>query len=319
MLRDLSHAVGELAAGTRRHIHLVLENGDNRASLLDAERDPAHGKYRAQWNDDYHHAWHVLLTGENAGYYRDYDDTAWLVARTLAEGFAYQGEVMPYRNAPRGGPSAGLPPSAFVSFIQNHDQIGNRAFGERLNSLAPPQAIRALASVYLLAPQTPMLFMGEEWGAEQPFLFFCDFKGELAEAVRKGRREEFSRFPEFADPERVAKIPDPCAEATFLASKLDWGRVDSDHLAYYRALLDARRDHVRPLLPYIRHGGEARVLGEQAVRVVWQAQDRRLLLDANLSAREIEAPPIGERPFWRCGEAEATLGPWSVRWTIEGP
>ena len=137
--------------------------------------------------------------------------------------------------------------------------------------------------------------------------------------MRKGRREEFSRFPEFADPERRAKIPDPCAEATFLASKLDWGRVDSDHLAYYRALLDARRDHVRPLLPYIRHGGESRVLGEQAVRVVWQAQDRRLLLDANLSAREIEAPPIGERPFWRCGEAEATLGPWSVRWTIERP
>ena len=118
----------------------------------------------------------------------------------LAEGFAYQGEVMPYRNKPRGGPSADLPPNAFVGFIQNHDQIGNRAFGERLNALAPPEVIRALASVYLIAPQTPMLFMGEEWGAEQPFPFFCDFHGQLADAIRKGRREEFSHFPEFADP-----------------------------------------------------------------------------------------------------------------------
>ena len=104
--------------------------------------------------------------------------------------------------------------------------------------------MRALASVYLLAPQIPMLFMGEEWGAAQPFLFFCDFGGELAEAVRKGRREEFSRFPEFADPERVAKIPDPCAQSTFLASKLDWSRIDAEHLAYYRELLKvAPRPH----------------------------------------------------------------------------
>ena len=313
--------IDELATSLRsrflRPIHLLLENESNDPRRL-ARRGGEAELYTAQWNDDVHHVLHVAATHESSGYYAAYGGTD-LLGRALAEGFAYQGEMMPYRNAPRGGPSAGLPPGAFVSFIQNHDQIGNRAFGERLNRLAPPEAIRALASVYLLAPQTPMLFMGEEWGAEQPFLFFCDFKGELAEAVRKGRREEFSRFPEFADPERVAKIPDPCAEATFLASKLDWGRVDSDHLAYYRALLDARREHVRPLLPSIRHGGEARVLGEQAVRVVWQARDRRLLLDANLSAREIEAPPIGERPFWRCGEAEATLGPWSVRWTIEGP
>ncbi len=203
--------------------------------------------------------------------------------------------MMPYRNAPRGGPSAGLPPTAFVSFIQNHDQIGNRAFGERLNSLAPAETIRALASVYLLAPQIPMLFMGEEWGATRPFLFFCDFKGKLADAVRKGRREEFSRFPEFADPERAAKIPDPLAEATFLASKLDWSRIDAGHLAYYRALLDARREHVRPLLPSIRHGGDALVLGEQAVRVTWRARDSRLLLDANLSPRRIEVS-AGRRP-----------------------
>ena len=313
--------IDELATRLRsrfhRPIHLLLENESNDPRRLARQGGEAE-LYTAQWNDDIHHVLHVAATHEKSGYYAAYGRTD-LLGRALAEGFAYQGEMMPYRDAPRGGPSAELPPAAFVSFIQNHDQIGNRAFGERLNVLAPPEAIRALASVYLLAPQTPMLFMGEEWGATEPFLFFCDYKGELAEAVRKGRREEFSRFPEFADPERVAEIPDPCAEATFLASKLDWNRVDTDHLAYYRDLLKARREHVRPLLPYIRHGGESLVLGEQAVRVVWQARDRRLLLDANLSARDIEAPPITERPFWRCGEAEGTLGPCSVRWTIEGP
>jgi 1,4-alpha-glucan branching enzyme len=224
---------------------------------------------------------------------------------------------MPYRNAPRGGPSAGLPPMAFVSFIQNHDQIGNRAFGERLNSLAPPEAIRALAGVYLLAPQIPMLFMGEEWGATQPFLFFCDFDGKLAEAVRKGRREEFSRFPEFADPERVAKIPDPSAEATFIASKLDWKGVDAARLAYYRELLKTRRDIVRPLLPSIRHGGKALVLGEQALRVIWQAGERRLVLDANLSSSPAAFPQSDVRPFWLCGDASASFAPWTVRWGFD--
>ena len=218
---------------------------------------------------------------------------------------------------PRGGPSAGLPPTAFVSFIQNHDQIGNRAFGERLNALAPPEAIRALASVYLLAPQIPMLFMGEEWGAMQPFLFFCDFDGELAEAVRKGRRQEFSRFPEFADPQQVAKIPDPLAESTFLASKLDWSRIDPKHLAYYRELLKIRREFVRPLLPSIRHGGEALVVGEQAVRVIWRAGERRLVLDANLSSSPVAFPAIEVDPFWLCGETGASLGPWAVRWGLD--
>jgi maltooligosyltrehalose trehalohydrolase len=304
-----------LRARFSRPIHLILENESN-----DPRRLRRHGDepdlYTAQWNDDIHHVLHVAATHENTGYYAAYGSTE-LLGKTVAEGFAYQGEMMPYRNAPRGGPSAELPPISFVSFIQNHDQIGNRAFGERLNALAPPEAMRALAGVYLLAPQIPMLFMGEEWGAKQPFLFFCDYHGELAEAVRKGRREEFSRFPEFADPERVVKIPDPCAEATFLASKLDWSRLDAKHLAYYRELLKVRRDLVQPLLPSIRHGGRALVVGEQAVRIVWQAGERRLLLDANLSLGRVAFPPLEAPPFWLCGEAGATFGPWSVRWALD--
>ncbi len=309
----------ELAARVRarfsRPIHLILENESN-----DPQRLTRHGGepklYTAQWNDDIHHVLHVAATHESSGYYAAYGSTE-LLGKAFAEGFAYQGEMMPYRNAPRGGPSAELPPTAFVSFIQNHDQIGNRAFGERLNSLAPPEVIRALASVYLLAPQIPMLFMGEEWGATQPFLFFCDFSGELREAVRRGRREEFSRFPEFADPDQMAKIPDPCAEATFLASKLDWSRIDLTHLAYYRKLLKTRREIVQPLLPFIRHGGKALVVGEQALRVVWRAGERRLVLDANLSSSPVAFPATKIQPFWLCGEAGASFGPWTVRWGLD--
>ena len=249
-----------------------------------------------------------------SGYYADYGETK-LLARALAEGFAFQGEISPYRGAARGGPSADLPPGAFVAFIQNHDQIGNRAFGERLSALVSAAPVRALASVYLLLPQTPMLFMGEEWVTEQPFPFFCDFDGELADAVRRGRREEFARFPEFADPDQAAKIPDPLAEATFLSAKLDWSRMDVDRLGFYRAALAARREHVRPLLPDIERGGKRAVLGEQAVRVVWRAGARRLTLDANLSDGRIGFPEASG-VFWRCGETEVEFGPWSVRWSV---
>ncbi len=311
----LDELAARLRARVSRPIHLILENEDNEPQRLTRRGDQAN-LYTAQWNDDIHHVLHVAATHESNGYYAAYGSTE-LLGKTIAEGFAYQGEMMPYRNAPRGGPSAELPPDAFVSFIQNHDQIGNRAFGERLNALAPPEVIRALAGVYLLAPQIPMLFMGEEWGATSPFLFFCDFTGELAEAVRKGRREEFSRFPEFADPERVAKIPDPCAQSTFLASKLDWTRVDATHLAYYRELLKIRREIVQPLLPSIRHGGEALVVGEQAVRVTWQAGERRLVLDANLSSSPVAFPAVKAHPFWLCGDAGASFGAWTVRWGLD--
>jgi maltooligosyltrehalose trehalohydrolase len=298
-----------------RPIHLLLENESNDPRRL-TRRGGEPELYTAQWNDDVHHVLHVAATHESTGYYAAYGRTE-LLGKALAEGFAYQGEMMPYRDAPRGGPSGDLPPGAFVSFIQNHDQIGNRAFGERLNMLVPPEVIRALASVYLLAPQTPMMFMGEEWGAKQPFLFFCDFGGKLGEAVRKGRLEEFSRFPEFSDPGLAAKIPDPTAETTFLSSKLDWGSIDADHLSYYRALLTTRRECVRPLLPHIKRGGEASVLGEQAMRVTWRAGESLLLIDANLSASPVKSPPFAGRVFWRCGETEAVLGPWSVRWGLE--
>ncbi|MGP1613612.1 MAG: malto-oligosyltrehalose trehalohydrolase, partial [Pollutimonas bauzanensis] len=174
------------------HVHLVLENDDNLAGLM------AQG-FDAQWNDDAHHVLHRILTGETQGYYMAYrDDPTGQLARCLAEGFVYQGQPSPWRNGqPRGEPSAGLAPSSFVFFLQNHDQTGNRAMGERLISLCRPDALRAAAAVQMLAPHIPMLFMGEEHGAREPFQYFTSFADpQLAQAVRDGRRREFAGFRE---------------------------------------------------------------------------------------------------------------------------
>ena len=211
-LRELSDRI-RASLPPQRHVHLVLENERNTASLLQSHFD-------AQWNDDAHNTLHVLLTGEHEGYYRAYADRPIAkLARVLAEGFAYQGDPSPIHDgAPRGEPSAHLPPTAFVMFLQNHDQIGNRAFGERLRTLCEPQALLAATALLLLSPQIPLLFMEEEFGSTQPFLYFTDYGGELAEAVREGRRREFAKFSAFTDPERRARIPDPNAVQTFALS-----------------------------------------------------------------------------------------------------
>ncbi len=314
------HLLDELAERVRasddRPLHLLLENEDNDPTrLLRVGGAPVH--YTAQWNDDVHHVLHTAATHERTGYYADYEGNTDLLAKALAEGFGYQGQMMPYRGSPRGQPSAALPPGAFVAFIQNHDQIGNRAFGERLNTIATPEAMRALAATYLLLPQTPMIFMGEEWGALQPFPFFCDFAGELADAVRRGRRQEFARFPEFQDPEQRDRIPDPLAESTFTSAKLDWTAVDSSRLAHYRALIAARRQYVMPLLPHIARAGTYICHGNEAVQVRWQAGARVLMLVANLSSHRVEFSATHGRTIWSEGDTDAVFGPWSVRWKLE--
>lgn len=214
-LRELSDRIRASAFEPHRHVHLVLENEHNTASLLQSHFD-------AQWNDDAHNTLHVLLTGEHEGYYRAYADRPIAkLARVLTEGFAYQGDPSPIHDgAPRGEPSGQLPPTAFVMFLQNHDQIGNRAFGERLRTLCAPQALLAATGLLLLSPQIPLLFMEEEFGSTQPFLYFTDYGGDLAEAVREGRRREFAKFSAFTDPERRTRIPDPNAAQTFALSSL---------------------------------------------------------------------------------------------------
>jgi malto-oligosyltrehalose trehalohydrolase len=327
------HLLDELArrvrgtVGRERHIHLILENEENEAHRLERTEDGRPRTYTAQWNDDAHHVLHVAATGEAAGYYGDYTGNTERLGRALAEGFGFQGEMMPYRGKPRGEPSAHLPPSAFVAFVQNHDQVGNRAFGDRIDQVAPPEAVRALAAVYLLAPQIPMFFMGEEWAATQPFPFFCDFHDELGQAVREGRRGEFARFPEFQDEKARARIPDPIAAQTFHSAKLDWAAISREphagRLQLYRQLLEIRRREIIPRLGRtLRHSGSWEVLGDAAVRVTWPLEtEGRLVLAAALSPTSVAGVDLHKgRVIWTEGAIErqdGTLGPWSVQWTIE--
>lgn len=315
-------------SGNYRPIHLILENEHNEAGRLKRDRcgEPVH--YTAQWNDDVHHVLHTTATHEDAGYYKSYAGDSEKLGRALAEGFAYQGETMASSGRVRGERSAHLPPGAFVAFIQNHDQVGNRAFGERLGAIAPPQAVRALAAVYLLLPQVPMLFMGEEWCATQPFPYFCDFEGELGEKVRTGRRQEFASFPEFKDPEQRESIPDPQAEETFRSAKLDWSeRDDPEHaewLDWYRRILDVRREVELPLLRKISgNAGSYEVLGPGAVIVRWRLDGGgQLQLAANLSDQAHDGfPLIEEGILWHEGpEPEGErFGPWTVRWALQTP
>ena len=325
------HLLTELAEEVRsafshtRHVHLLLENEENEAHYL--ERDPLGGEvaYTAQWNDDVHHSLHTAITEEDTGYYAEYKNDVTKLGRSLAEGFAFQGEVMAYRGSPRGQPSKHLPPPAFVSFVQNHDQIGNRAFGDRLAVSVDHSALRAAVAICLLAPQVPMLFMGEEWGCVQPFPFFCDFEPELAEAVREGRRAEFAKFPEFQGSEQRERIPDPTAPETFLFAKLRWEDADlgahAEWRDWYQRVLAVRHAEIVPRLVNIRdHSGRYQILDDLAVRVRWSlAHESELTLTANLKAVPVAGmePPHG-RVLWSEGSTDSNLGPWSVLWTLSG-
>jgi maltooligosyltrehalose trehalohydrolase len=311
--------VAELARDIRagvepgRHVWLILENAANQASCLRAD-------YDGQWNDDFHHCLHVLLTGEADGYYEDYADApAQRLARALSDGFVYQGEASKHAGgAPRGEPSAGLPTTAFVDCLQNHDQIGNRALGERLTVLADPAALRAAASLLLLAPQTPMLFMGEETGSRTPFLYFTDHGPELAAAVREGRRQEFAKFAEFADPARREGIPDPNALTTFAASKPRPGPDAEEWLTFYRDLIRLRAARIAPRLEGAE-ALEAVAFGPKAVAARWRLDGGAVLtLAVNLDGAEAALPwPLGEPTLWITGPgptngrlAAASFGGW---------
>ncbi|MGB8398849.1 DUF3459 domain-containing protein, partial [Bradyrhizobium sp.] len=323
LLRDLSMAVGKLAAETGRHIHLLLENGDNAASLLDAGQDPARGKFRAQWNDDYHHAWHVWLTGETQGYYGDHTTSPLRdIARALGSGFVYQGEASAFRGGQlRGEPSGHLAPAAFVNFIQNHDQIGNRALGDRLENHVDTDAIEAAMAITLMAPAVPMLFMGEEWGSKTPFPFFCGFEGELADAVREGRRREY----DWAYADHGEGVPDPLALSTFRSAVLDWDERSrpegKKRLALVRELLAIRRREIVPRLAGAAFG-HAHAADNGLLAADWRMGDGATLrLLANLSdiavARkesQTESETAGT-VIWG-GEASGLIAPWSVFWRI---
>ncbi len=277
----------ELRAGAGRDVHLVLEHEGNRASLLRPSPDQA--GFDAQWSDDFHHCLHVLLTGEFEGYYAGFQNPAEQLARALAEGFVDQGE------RGRGEPSAHLPSTAFVICLQNHDQVGNRAMGERLSSLADPGALRAAIALMLLSPFIPLLFMGEETGTERPFLFFTDHNAELAPLVREGRRREFRHFAAFQDEARRERIPDPNDPATFTACSIAGEAATPDGRAmveYYRTLLGLRARVIVPGIEGCRSLG-ATPIGPRAVQAAWRLGDgRRLTLAGNFDPAPVsfEAP-----------------------------
>jgi maltooligosyltrehalose trehalohydrolase len=268
-----------------RHLWLTVENEHNQASLLEEGFD-------AQWNDDGHNALHVLLTGETDAYYADYaKNPTEQLARCLSEGFVFQGHTNQHGES-RGEPSGHLPPSAFVLFLQNHDQIGNRAFGERLHQLAPTDALKAATALLLLSPMIPLMFMGDEFAAKQPFLFFTSHNGELAELVREGRRSEFAAFSAFKDPEKREQIPDPNAPHTFEASQPKHAGDPAQQAMHdlYRHLLQLRHQHISPYLPGAQALG-AEVLAVGAVTARWRLGNGHLLrIDLNLSAAPVVHP-----------------------------
>ena len=315
--------------GRERPIYLVLENGANEARWLGPEGGPE--SFDAQWDDDVHHCLHAILTGESDGYYVDYAERPHaMLCRSLAEGFAYQGESSEHEGRARGEPSAHLPPTAFVNFLQNHDQIGNRALGERLSHLVENEdAHRAAVALLLLAPSPPMLFMGEEWSATEPFPYFCDFEPELATRVREGRRREFARFARFSSPAGADSIPDPTAATTFQSACLDWSQLaDPQHarwLDHYRRLLTIRHRDIVPCITRIRSGRCVKLEANGAFAVDWSLEDGAVLhLIANLTSRPV--PVVGRaagrmifstHPNIRGALQRNELAAWSVTWLLE--
>ncbi len=308
-LRDLAHTI-RATVEPGRQVHLVLEHENNRAALL--RSGPKAEGFDAQWADDFHHCMHVLLTGESEGYYEDFQDATSLLADCLANGFAYQGQVSPHLGRPRGEPSGHLPTTAFVMCLQNHDQIGNRAMGDRLTTLADPQALRSAMALLLLAPFVPMLFLGEEHGARNPFLFFTSHNEDLAKLVREGRRAEFKHFAAFQDEKRRAAIPDPNAPSTFDASVAD--KADPAMFTFVQEVLALRHKHVVPGIPGCR-SLDVEVLAPGALRAEWQmGTGRRLAITLNFGqeAASSGAPSGGVVFAHPPGAALAAMPPGSI-------
>jgi 1,4-alpha-glucan branching enzyme/maltooligosyltrehalose trehalohydrolase len=322
LVRELSERVRHTIQG--RHVHLVLENEDNGYVHLAAA--PQAGCFDAQWNDDFHHALHVALTGETHRYYHDYGHAPMdLLARAFTHGMLFEGSS----RKPGGGRKQvrAAPPqvlSTLVNFAHNHDQVGNRARGERLAQLVPAPAAALPTLLALLTPAIPMLFFGEEWGAPEPFLYFADWQGELREAVRAGRKREFGHGD-------ASDLPDPCSRSSFEASRPDDRHARSAEgrarLDTVRAALAARRKWITPrqaLLLTGRHSAQR--LGERGLAVQWRYADGRMLsLELNLGPQDLQVEPQHLGPVEAQlvfshrhppDTARGTWPAWSARWTL---
>jgi 1,4-alpha-glucan branching enzyme/maltooligosyltrehalose trehalohydrolase len=329
VLEELSARVRAATAG--RHVHLVLENENNNHERL--APSPMPGRYDAQWNDDFHHALHVALTGETSGYYHDYglEPGLDLLARSLTHGMLFQDSA----RRPGGAREQVLaappqPLTAMVNYAHNHDQVGNRAFGERLCRLVPPEAAPLATLLALLTPATPMLFLGEEFGAGTPFLYFADWQGDLREAVREGRQREFGHAAYAADGTPL-ELPDPCTASTFEASRpceADRGSQQGQRWqAMVREALAARRQWITPRQAQLLTGQHtAQRVGHTGLSVQWRYGDGQVLaLDINLGPESLQVdeqrtgPVEAQHVFrhgWPAGTPAAAWPAWAARWSL---
>jgi maltooligosyltrehalose trehalohydrolase len=262
-LKELAQAVHRTAAEQNRQVYVIAESDLNDTRLVQSRERGGFG-LDAQWSDDFHHALHTLLTGEQQGYYQDFGDLQHLV-KAFREGFVYAGEYSPFRKRRQGNSSRKIPADRFIVFSQNHDQVGNRMLGERLSSLVSFEGLKLAAGLVLLSPLIPLLFMGEEYGEKAPFQYFINhLDPNLVEAVRRGRKEEFSSFAWQSEP------PDPQDMATFLRSKLNHSlRSEKPNrflLALYRELIRLRKT-LPPLASLSKE--EMEVAGFEKEGVLW--------------------------------------------------
>jgi maltooligosyltrehalose trehalohydrolase len=293
-------------AGAGREVLVMAENERQETRFLRGGR--AAGAIDAAWNDDFHHSAVVALTGKREAYYSDHRGTPQEFISAAKRGYLFQGEYYAWQKQPRGTRTDGIPPWAFINCLENHDQVANSVDGRRLHQRTAPARYRAMAALFLLLPQTPLLFQGQEFGASSPFLYFADHEGDLAQAVRKGRAEFLSQFPAFASPEVQGFLPIPDDPATFERCKLRWDERDRHvaHRRLYEDLLALRRDD-RAFRDQSPGAIDGAVLAEHAFVFRFaadDARDERLVVVnfgvdviANSFAEPLLAPPEGY--YWR--------------------
>lgn len=328
VLDELCNRVRDLAAhnngGPPRHVHLIREDENNVAPELVRDEQGRPQRFTAQWNHDMSHllgaAMRTDFEGQGSGDSGSPDDETGRLVQALAEGFSIAAE----ENGTADEIRCHVPPTAYIAFVQTHDLIGNRIAGERIHALVPPVAVRAVMALLLLLPQTPMLFMGDEFAASSPFPYFCDFHGDLAETVRKGRCEFLAKLHN-ASEDDLKSASNPQDPQTFQSAKLDWGEIEDpahgDWLPWYAAILGTRLARLAPLLHDLAaRCGSFRVLTAGAFEIAWHLQENATLnLAANLrpNATQGFTQPTGDT-LWLEGTAptETELGPWSIRWTL---
>jgi maltooligosyltrehalose trehalohydrolase len=284
-----THLVTELAGAVRSAaswpVAIHAEDHRNLATLVEPREQGGWG-VDAVWADDFHHVVRRMLAGDAHGYYQDFDGTTEELARTIRQGWLFTGQMARHRGRPRGSDASKVPMHRFIVCVQNHDQIGNRARGDRLHHVIDHAAWRAASTILLTVPMTPLLFMGQEWAASSPFQYFTDVEPDLGRLVTEGRRREFQAFPEFADPAGRERIPDPQAPGTFERSRLHWDERDvglhAATLALYRELLRLRSEH-RALGAAADSAGDAVALNAGAVLIRRWSPEERFCIVAQLA------------------------------------